>query len=80
MLQERLLLLQNDPLVKRINAQLAPGLSAGESILNLTVEEAVPTHFAVDMNNHRSPSVGAERIELEALHGNLTGRADRLTG
>lgn len=78
-LQQRIQLLQQDPQIKRINAELQPGNKPGESILNVLVEENQPYQIAVVVDNHRSPSVGAERLSFEGFHQNLTGRGDRLS-
>lgn len=72
-LQERLQLIQQNPLLKRIDAKLGPGVNLGEGILSMAVEEARPYVLGVRFNNHRSPSVGAYRGEVEFQHRNLTG-------
>lgn len=77
-LQKRLQLMQQNPLFKRINAELAPSLNLGESVLNVKVEEASPHQWGLHFNNHRSPSIGSYRAELEGLHRNLSGWGDRL--
>ncbi|MEN9461308.1 MAG: hypothetical protein RIS84_1328 [Pseudomonadota bacterium] len=77
-LQKRLQLMQQNPLFKRINAELAPSLNLGESILNVKVEEASPHQWGLRFNNHRSPSIGAYRAELDGLHRNLSGWGDSL--
>ncbi len=78
-LQERLQILQQNPLVKRFNAELGPGIRAGEAILNLKiVEDDPPYEVHLGVNNHRSPSVGSIRAELSARHRNLTGWGDSL--
>lgn len=75
-LQERLQLLQQNPLFERINAELGPGLSLGEGILKINVEESRPYHFQFNFNNYRSPSVGAYRGEIVGWHHNVTGWGD----
>jgi hemolysin activation/secretion protein len=77
-LQERLQLLHQNPLFKRINAELGPGVKLGEAMLKVQVTEERPYEFGFRINNHRSPSVGAYRGELEAQHRNLLGFTDRL--
>lgn len=71
--QERLQLLQQDPLIQNLNAELGPGAQLGEAILNLHISEERPFEFQLNLNNHRSPSIGAYRGELEFWHRNLTG-------
>ncbi len=75
-LQERLQLLQQNPLFERINAELGPGLSLGEGILRINVDESRPYHFQFNFNNYRSPSVGAYRGEIVGWHHNVTGWGD----
>jgi len=77
-LQERLQLLHQNPLFKRINAELGPGVKLGEAMLKVEVTEERPYEFGFRINNHRSPSVGAYRGELEAQHRNLLGFTDRI--
>ncbi len=79
-LQERLQILQQNPLVKRFNAELGPGIRAGDAVLNLEITEDTPYELHFDINNHRSPSVGATRAELSGRHRNLTGWGDSLSG
>ncbi|MEC4889384.1 MAG: ShlB/FhaC/HecB family hemolysin secretion/activation protein [Nitrospira sp.] len=75
-LQERLQLLQQDSRIERINAELRPGDRRGESILNLRVTEASPWKAWLDLNNHQTPVVGAERGLATVAHQNLTGHGD----
>jgi hemolysin activation/secretion protein len=75
-LQERLQILQQNPLFERINAELGPGLSLGEGILRIDVEESRPYHLQFNFNNYRSPSVGAYRGEIVGWHHNVTGWGD----
>jgi hemolysin activation/secretion protein len=75
-LQERLQILQQNPLFERINAELGPGLSLGEGILRIDVEESRPYHLQFNFNNYRSPSVGAYRSEIVGWHHNVTGWGD----
>ncbi len=77
-LQEKLQLLQQNPLFQRINAELGPGIQLGEGILNVNVTETRPYQIGLHFNNHRSPNIGAYRAELEGWHRNLTGWGDRL--
>ncbi len=77
-LQDGLQMLLEDPLLKRINAELKPGTALGEAILNLKVEEDRPYTLQFNFNNYRSPSIGAYRSEVQAWHRNLTGSGDSL--
>jgi len=79
-LQERLQLLQQNPRLKRINAELGPGIELGEGILKIDVEEMRPYQLDFRFNNHRSPSVGAYRGEIIAQHLNLSGLLGKQMG
>ncbi|MBN2701581.1 MAG: ShlB/FhaC/HecB family hemolysin secretion/activation protein [Methylothermaceae bacterium] len=77
-LQERLQLLQQNPLIDRINAELGPGIRPGQGRLKVDVEEARPYQMGATFSNNRSPSVGALSGEIWAAHYNLTGFGDTL--
>lgn len=75
-LRERLQLLQQDPLISRVNAGLAPGVERGRSVLEVAVAEQEPVEAWVRFGNNQSPSAGANRGELTLAHRNITGRGD----
>jgi hemolysin activation/secretion protein len=77
--EERLQILQQDPRIRRLDAELGPGPRRGEAELRVRVEEERPYRLWLELSNHESPSVGAERGRLEARHENLTGNGDRLS-
>ena len=77
-LQEVMQLLQQHRLIDRVNAELAPGLQRGESLLRVQVEESRPYDFGVTFSNRRSPSVGSYLGETWGTHYNLTGNGDSL--
>lgn len=79
-LQTDLQLIQQNPLIKRINAELSPGLRPGEALLRARVEEANPWYLTLGSNNQGVPSVGAERFETWAGHRNVLGLGDSLDG
>ncbi|MBX3235179.1 MAG: ShlB/FhaC/HecB family hemolysin secretion/activation protein [Nitrospiraceae bacterium] len=78
-LQERLQLLQADPRVQRLNAELQPGLGRGDSLLNVRVTEANPLKVWLEFNNFQSPVVGAEQGFITLAHQNLFGFGDQLS-
>ncbi|TKB91142.1 MAG: ShlB/FhaC/HecB family hemolysin secretion/activation protein [Nitrospira sp.] len=78
-LQTRLQLLQQDPRIERINAELRPGDQRGQSILNVKVKEQSPWKMWLEFSNHQTPVVGAERGLMTAAHQNVTGHGDPLT-
>ncbi|MBH0200575.1 MAG: ShlB/FhaC/HecB family hemolysin secretion/activation protein [Nitrospira sp.] len=75
-IQERLQLLQRDPRIERINAELRPGEQRGESVLAVKVQEARPWKVWLDFNNYQTPTVGAERGLITLAHHNVTGHGD----
>ncbi len=77
-LKEGLLLLRQNPNVKQLNAQLRPGAKPGESYLDVDVEEQQPVRLALQADNYRPPSVGAEEFVLLGTDYNLTGNSDVL--
>jgi len=76
-LQQTLYLLEQNRLVERLQAEFKPGVALGEGMLNLHIEEARPYRFGIRVNNHRSPSVGEYRADIEADHYNVSGYGDR---
>jgi hemolysin activation/secretion protein len=79
-LQERLQIMDTNPLIKRLDVQLSPGDNPGEAALKVNVEEEKPYYVALSFSNNRSPAVGAEVLELEVAHNNVSGRGDSLSG
>ncbi len=78
-LQQRLQLLLEDPRLRRLNAELRPGLRPGEGVLDVNVDEARPYRLFLEFNNFQSPSIGAERGLITLEHQNLTGNGDVLS-
>lgn len=70
--------LQNDPRIKRLNAEFKPGFSLGESMLKVRIEENNPYEIWLKVGNGQSPSVGAIKGELQLAHQNLTRNGDSL--
>jgi hemolysin activation/secretion protein len=77
-LKEALQILRQNPTISRINAELQPGGVPGESILDVDIKDTQPFRFAIEFNNKRPPSVGAEIINAHATDLNLTGHNDPL--
>ncbi|RMF25850.1 MAG: ShlB/FhaC/HecB family hemolysin secretion/activation protein [Cyanobacteria bacterium J083] len=76
-LLEALRLLQIDPVIENISAELARGVRPEASILNVTVTEANTFDLSAFANNGRSPSVGSFRRGVSLYHGNVFGLADK---
>lgn len=78
-LQEALQLLQLNPLVESLNAELSVGLSRDRWTLDVDVNQAPAFDPVLFVNNHRTPSVGSFQRGLELNHNNVLGYADRFS-
>lgn len=75
---EALQLLQFDPLIKNLSAELTAGTQQGSSLLIVTVAEAKTLHLDLSLNNNRSPTIGTFERRLDFTQANLRGLGDRL--
>jgi hemolysin activation/secretion protein len=78
-LQERLQLFQTDPRIERINAELRPGETRGESALNVRVAERRPIKAWLEYNNFTSPTVGSNQVMGTIADQNLLGFGDAVS-
>jgi len=78
-LLEALQLLQINPLIESISANLSPSLQAGLNNLEVKIREAKTFSTQVSFDNSRTPSVGSERRQVQLTEANLTGLGDRLS-
>jgi hemolysin activation/secretion protein len=78
-LENRIQLLQRDPMVKRINAQVAPAPVQGEAVLRVKVEEENPVAAGMVFDNSRPASIGSNQLSLWAAHKSLLGLGDRFS-
>jgi len=69
-------LLQLDPLVTTISAELSADVRSDTSILDIEVVTANPWQIAAISNNGRAPSVGTFRRGGEVGYRNITGMGD----
>ena len=76
-LQEALHLLQLNPLVENLNAELSVGKSRDRWQLNVEVNQGDAFDPVLLVNNNRTPSVGSFQRGLEIKHNNVLGYADR---
>ena len=76
-LLKALQLLQVNPLISSISAELTAGTQAGSSILSISISENNAFHLLVSYDNYRNPSVGTDRILGQITHDNLLGWGDR---
>jgi hemolysin activation/secretion protein len=78
-LLERLQLLQLDPLIENISADLQAGTQPGTNLLAVEVTEANSFDASLTIDNNRSPSVGNVQYGFGLAEGNLLGFGDRLS-
>ncbi|MBD1805472.1 ShlB/FhaC/HecB family hemolysin secretion/activation protein [Microcoleus sp. FACHB-SPT15] len=78
-LEEALQLLQDNPLIRSVQAELSTGSAPGLSTLTLNVTEAQPITASVVVENRDSPSVGELRGTVVIAHNNLLGFGDRFS-
>ncbi len=76
-LQDKIKILTSNANIRRINAELKPGATPGKSYLDIKVDENHPQTLTFNLNNHRTPSVGAERLFLTTSYQNVTGISDQ---
>ena len=72
-------LLQLDPLIANLSAELTAGTTIGSSILELDLREADPFDLTLTYDNYRTPSVGTDRRQVSLTHRNLIGWGDRFS-
>ncbi|MBD2167082.1 ShlB/FhaC/HecB family hemolysin secretion/activation protein [Calothrix membranacea FACHB-236] len=77
-LLEALQLLQLNPLIQNLSAELSAGSRPGVSVLQVEVREAQSFSAQVVLDNARSPSVGSFRRRLQINQANLLGFGDGL--
>jgi hemolysin activation/secretion protein len=71
-LQQRLQLLHQNPQIQKLQTELTPGATPGESILNVKATEPKRFQAGISINNGRSPSVGEFRLEAWLSDNNFT--------
>ncbi|BAZ16724.1 surface antigen D15 domain-containing protein [Calothrix sp. NIES-4071] len=78
-LLEALQLLQLDPLINNVKAELATGITPGGSILAVQVREAKTFSVQLNLNNNRQPSIGSFERQIQFNQANLLGLGDGLS-
>ena len=78
-LQESLQLLQLDPLISGIRAELNAGTTPGSSLLTVNYSEASTFNIDLALNNGRSPSIGSVQRKVTVTEANLLGLGDRIS-
>ncbi len=78
-LKEGLRLLQSDPLIETISAQLNAGSRVGETLLDVQVKQRQPFRVETVLDNERSPGVGTFQRSVQLSHVNVLGFGDGLS-
>ncbi|OKH25035.1 ShlB/FhaC/HecB family hemolysin secretion/activation protein [Chroogloeocystis siderophila] len=78
-LERVLQLLQIDPLIRQVNAELTAGSTAGRNVLQVSLQENPPFTAGLNTDNRQSPSIGSLQGSVFATHNNLLGFGDRLS-
>jgi hemolysin activation/secretion protein len=78
-LLDALRLLELDPLIGNISAELIPGSQSNRSALEVNFEEEKTFSAALLLDNRRAPSVGSFRRQLQLTEANLLGKGDGLS-
>lgn len=78
-LLEALQLLQLNPLIQNLSAELSAGSRPGTSVLQVTIKEAKSFDTQITLDNGRSPAVGSFRRRLQLSEANLLGLGDGLS-
>ncbi|MCC5898771.1 MAG: ShlB/FhaC/HecB family hemolysin secretion/activation protein [Phormidium sp. BM_Day4_Bin.17] len=76
-LLEALQLLQLDPLIENLSAELSASPRPGFNLLEVEISEAPSFRPLLRIDSGRSPTVGAYRGTVELREANLTGWGDR---
>ncbi|MBD0301649.1 MAG: ShlB/FhaC/HecB family hemolysin secretion/activation protein [Tolypothrix sp. T3-bin4] len=71
-------LLQLNPLIQNISAELAAGANAGNSILVVRASETKTFTAQISLDNNRSPSIGSFQRQIQLNQANLSGLGDNL--
>ena len=78
-LLEALQLLQLNPLIQNLSAELAAGTEPGLSLLEVRVTEAKTFNTQLVLDNNRSPSIGTFQRQVQLTEANLLGLGDGLS-
>jgi hemolysin activation/secretion protein len=77
-LLEALQLLQLNPLIENLSAELSAGSRVGTNVLEVKIKEADTFNTQIVLDNGRSPAVGSFRRRIQLGEANLLGLGDSL--
>ncbi|MGJ5672693.1 MAG: ShlB/FhaC/HecB family hemolysin secretion/activation protein [Nostochopsis sp.] len=78
-LLEALQLLQLNPLIEALSAELSAGSRPAQSLLEVKITEANTFNVKFTLDNGRSPAIGAFRRQIELSEANLSGSGDSIS-
>jgi hemolysin activation/secretion protein len=78
-LEERIQLLQQDPHIARIDAELRPTGEPGKALLHVRAEETTPWSVVAESNNYQPPSIGAYGGHFALGWNDVTGFGDAIS-
>ncbi|GAB4135724.1 MAG: hypothetical protein Fur0046_08770 [Cyanobacteria bacterium J069] len=77
-LERALQLLQVDPQIESVDAELTAGSLPGRSLLAVNLREASPLTASIGTDNYQPSSIGSAQFSVSASYSNLLGVGDRL--
>ncbi|MGF1590672.1 MAG: ShlB/FhaC/HecB family hemolysin secretion/activation protein [Pleurocapsa sp.] len=77
-LQEALQLLQLNPLIESLDAELSTGIQPGTNLLTVSIITADTFTLQTELNNNRNSSLGTFERGIELEEANLLGIGDKL--
>lgn len=78
-LERALQLLQLDPLISQVNAELTAGSTPGRNVLQVILKEAPAFTAGFATQNNQSPNIGSTQASVFAAQNNLLGLGDRFS-
>lgn len=78
-LRDRLQILRKNPNIRRISAEIKPGIEPGEAYVEFAAEKVDAWGAGVDFHNYLPPSVGSEQLDLWLHHANVLGLSDSIS-
>lgn len=78
-LVQALQLLQIDPLIQQVNAELRAGSSPGRNVLQVNLRESSPFTAGLIADNYQTSSIGSEQLSIVGSYANLLELGDRIS-
>ena len=78
-IEEALQLLQLNPLLEQVNAELTAGSTPGQNILQVQLQEAPALNAGIVIDNNQSPTIGSLQGSIFTTYNNLLGVGDQFS-